>query len=87
MFLLPGTDVQIVDKRALFIHSWFVPCPVWLQVGFKPTGRMCTKPGCKGHLVDHILDWEDPLPPAELKATEQHTSAAVSNTHQTTDTP
>ena len=38
---------------------------------------MCTKGKCTGHLVDHILDWEDPLPPAELKATEQHTSAAV----------
>jgi hypothetical protein len=28
-------------------------------------------------LVDHILDWEDALPPAELKATEQHASSAV----------
>lgn len=49
------------------------------QVGFKPTGRMCTKGKCQGYLVDHILDWEDALPPAELKATEQHASAAVSD--------
>eukprot|EP00882_Tetradesmus_deserticola_P015171 GHRQ01016155.1.p2 GENE.GHRQ01016155.1~~GHRQ01016155.1.p2 ORF type:complete len:195 (+),score=104.16 GHRQ01016155.1:173-757(+) len=48
----------------------------WAQVGFKQTGRRCTKPGCRGMLVDHILDWEDALPPAELKATEQHASSA-----------
>jgi hypothetical protein len=40
---------------------------------------MCTKGKCQGYLVDHILDWEDALPPAELKATEQHASAAVSH--------
>jgi hypothetical protein len=33
-------------------------------------------------LVDHILDWEDALPPAELKATEQHASSAVRYTYQ-----
>ncbi|KAF6263087.1 SIR2-family protein HDAC1 [Scenedesmus sp. NREL 46B-D3] len=45
-------------------------------VGFKQTGRRCSKPGCRGMLVDHILDWEDALPPAELKATEQHAAGA-----------
>ncbi|KAF8062076.1 SRT1 [Scenedesmus sp. PABB004] len=45
-------------------------------VGFKPTGRRCTRGGCRGQLVDHILDWEDALPPAELKATQEHASAA-----------
>jgi hypothetical protein len=49
------------------------------QVGFKPTGRCCDKPGCPGRLADHILDWEDALPAAELKATQQHASSAVSN--------
>jgi hypothetical protein len=52
--------------------------PQTRQVGFKPTGRVCSQDCCKAPLVDHILDWEDALPPAELKATEQHGSAAVS---------
>lgn len=26
-------------------------------VGFRPTGRRCTQPGCRNDLVDHVLDW------------------------------
>ena len=48
-----------------------------LQVGFKATGRRCTRMGCNGILADHILDWEDALPPKELKATQQHASDVV----------
>eukprot|EP00775_Hariotina_reticulata_P004906 gene4906-5150_t len=46
-------------------------------VGFKPTGRSCDKPGCSGRLADFILDWEDALPAAELKATQQHASTSI----------
>ncbi len=45
-------------------------------MGFKPTGRRCAAPGCGAALVDHILDWEDALPEAELEASEAHASAA-----------
>ncbi len=55
-----------------------VACQSITQVGFKRTGRMCTKPGCGGHLKDHILDWEDGLPDDELDASEEHASDAVS---------
>lgn len=33
-------------------------------VGYKPTGRRCSRRGCRGHLVDSILDWSTPLPGA-----------------------
>ncbi|GBG64358.1 hypothetical protein CBR_g41558 [Chara braunii] len=41
-------------------------------IGMKPTGRNCTAQGCKGKLFDTTLDWEDELPPNELKAAEKH---------------
>jgi mono-ADP-ribosyltransferase sirtuin 6 len=46
------------------------------QVGFKPTGRVCSEAGCKGRLRDHILDWEDALPEDELEASERAASQA-----------
>eukprot|EP00887_Chlorella_sp_A99_P002716 scaffold6.g2716.t1 len=45
-------------------------------VGFKRTGRRCSQPGCGGALVDHILDWEDELPPDELELSEKHAAEA-----------
>ncbi|KAI8466807.1 MAG: hypothetical protein J3K34DRAFT_524218 [Monoraphidium minutum] len=46
-------------------------------VGFKPSGRSCTQPGCsRGKLHDHILDWEDALPDDELDETERQADAA-----------
>jgi len=45
-------------------------------VGFKRTGRSCSTEGCAGRLRDHILDWEDALPPDELEASEAHASEA-----------
>eukprot|EP00878_Enallax_costatus_P013147 GHUV01013740.1.p1 GENE.GHUV01013740.1~~GHUV01013740.1.p1 ORF type:complete len:467 (+),score=218.24 GHUV01013740.1:865-2265(+) len=45
-------------------------------VGFKPTGRRCTDPDCRGQLIDHILDWEDALPDDEFKTTQRHASSA-----------
>ena len=43
-------------------------------VGFKRTGRRCD--GCGGALHDHVLDWEDALPPDELVASEEHAREA-----------
>jgi len=45
-------------------------------VGFKSTGRLCTEPGCKGNLHDHVLDWEDAQPEDELQASEVHAREA-----------
>ncbi|KIY99709.1 mono-ADP-ribosyltransferase sirtuin 6 [Monoraphidium neglectum] len=45
-------------------------------VGFKPSGRGCTRPGCRGKLHDHILDWEDALPDDELDETERRADEA-----------
>lgn len=45
-------------------------------VGFRQTGRSCTRPGCRGRLRDHILDWEQALPEDELSASERHADAA-----------
>jgi hypothetical protein len=45
-------------------------------VGFKPTGRRCSQPGCGAPLRDHILDWEDALPEEELDASEAHADGA-----------
>ncbi|GLI63761.1 hypothetical protein VaNZ11_006835, partial [Volvox africanus] len=36
-------------------------------VDFKPSGRLCSQPGCDGPLVDNILDWDTPLPEDELE--------------------
>lgn len=45
-------------------------------LGCKPTGRRCTEHDCAGKLLDTIVDWEDALPPAELRAAEKHTKKA-----------
>ncbi|KAL4445407.1 hypothetical protein ABPG77_011232 [Micractinium sp. CCAP 211/92] len=45
-------------------------------VGFKRTGRKCSRPGCGAALRDHILDWEDALPEDELELSEQHAKEA-----------
>ncbi|GMH35465.1 hypothetical protein BSKO_03333 [Bryopsis sp. KO-2023] len=45
-------------------------------VGFKPTGRKCSAPQCSGGLRDHILDWDDALPEAELQKSEEHAQKA-----------
>ena len=43
-------------------------------VGFRRTGRACTR--CGGPCRDQVLDWDDPLPPAELALAERHSSEA-----------
>jgi len=40
-------------------------------VGFRATGRPCSRPGCRGRLHDHVLDWEDALPEDELGEAER----------------
>eukprot|EP00892_Ulva_mutabilis_P007832 jgi/Ulvmu1/5420/UM022_0215.1 len=47
-----------------------------VTVGFKPTGRKCTKGRCRGHLRDQVLDWEDALPEEQLEAAESHANTA-----------
>lgn len=43
------------------------------SVGFKPTKRRCAGPsGCGGRLRDQVLDWDDALPPDELRLAERH---------------
>ena len=50
----------------------------WPQVGFKPTGRTCSRAGCvRARLYDSILDWEDALPEDELQETERQADQAV----------
>jgi mono-ADP-ribosyltransferase sirtuin 6 len=50
------------------------------SVGFKPTGRRCVakkgKGRCPGELMDQVLDWDDALPPKELRAAERHSREA-----------
>ena len=46
------------------------------SVGFKRTGRACGEAGCGGRLRDQVLDWEDALPPKELKLAEKHSRDA-----------
>ena len=50
------------------------------SVGFKPTGRRCVavkgKRRCSGQLRDQVLDWDDALPPKELRAAERHSREA-----------
>lgn len=52
-------------------------------ISFQPTGRYCTRVGeaagsaaCGGVLRDTLLDWEDPLPEAELTEAERHCERA-----------
>ena len=45
-----------------------------LSVGFKNTGRTCTK--CGGAMRDQCLDWDDALPEQELSLTERHAAKA-----------
>ena len=53
------------------------------SVGFKTTGRRCVARGCDdgsgrgGRLRDQVLDWEDPLPPEELKRAERESKEAA----------
>ena len=55
------------------------------SVGFKTTGRRCVARGCDdgsgagrgGRLRDQVLDWEDPLPPKELKRAERESKEAA----------
>jgi mono-ADP-ribosyltransferase sirtuin 6 len=50
--------------EAEYIRDFEMP-----SVGFKVTGRKCTAAACAGaaRLRDQVLDWEDALPPKELK--------------------
>lgn len=45
-------------------------------VGFARTGRQCEKVGCRGALVDGVLDWDSALPVKELRKAERHTKSA-----------
>ena len=46
------------------------------SVGFKYTGRLCHKKECAGKLRDQVLDWDDPLPEAELCRAESEAKNA-----------
>ena len=46
------------------------------SVGFKYTGRLCHKKECAGKLRDQVLDWDDPLPEAELCRAESEAKKA-----------
>eukprot|EP01012_Entosiphon_sulcatum_P058478 TRINITY_DN82552_c0_g1_i1.p1 TRINITY_DN82552_c0_g1~~TRINITY_DN82552_c0_g1_i1.p1 ORF type:complete len:400 (+),score=28.61 TRINITY_DN82552_c0_g1_i1:837-2036(+) len=49
--------------------------PVDVQgVGFKPTGRACSK--CRGKLRDFVLDWDDALPEKELSESKRQCEIA-----------
>ncbi|PWA79991.1 sirtuin family, DHS-like NAD/FAD-binding domain protein [Artemisia annua] len=41
-------------------------------VGLKETSRRCCEPNCGAKLKDSVLDWEDELPPKEMKPAEKH---------------
>ncbi|KAH9554475.1 hypothetical protein CY35_08G065600 [Sphagnum magellanicum] len=45
-------------------------------LGCKPTGRRCSDPECGAKLIDTIVDWEEALPPADLKLAEKHSKKA-----------
>ncbi|CAM6084960.1 unnamed protein product [Calypogeia fissa] len=45
-------------------------------IGLRPTGRRCSVPDCSSKLLDTIVDWEDALPPSELKLAEKHSKQA-----------
>ena len=47
-----------------------------MQVGFRPTGRTCSQPGCLGKLRDFVLDWESALPEEQLQETQRQVAAA-----------
>eukprot|EP00123_Amoebidium_parasiticum_P006140 comp17180_c0_seq1/m.16048 comp17180_c0_seq1/g.16048 ORF comp17180_c0_seq1/g.16048 comp17180_c0_seq1/m.16048 type:complete len:503 (-) comp17180_c0_seq1:33-1541(-) len=44
--------------------------------GLKSTGRYCVAEGCGGALRDNTLDWEDELPPEDLKRAEKESREA-----------
>ncbi|KAK9285450.1 hypothetical protein L1049_024643 [Liquidambar formosana] len=41
-------------------------------IGMKKTSRRCSDVKCHARLKDTVLDWEDELPPKEMKPAEQH---------------
>ncbi|XP_076940267.1 NAD-dependent protein deacetylase SRT1-like [Bidens hawaiensis] len=41
-------------------------------IGLKETSRRCCDPKCGAKLKDSVLDWDDELPPKEMKAAENH---------------
>ncbi|KAL9999827.1 putative histone deacetylase [Helianthus debilis subsp. tardiflorus] len=45
-------------------------------IGLKETSRRCCDPKCGAKLKDSVLDWEDELPPKEMKAAEKHCRTA-----------
>ncbi|KAI7744104.1 hypothetical protein M8C21_030354 [Ambrosia artemisiifolia] len=45
-------------------------------IGLKETSRRCCDPKCGAKLRDSVLDWEDELPPKEMKAAEKHCRTA-----------
>ena len=65
--------------EAEYIRDFEMP-----SVGFKVTGRTCSNPKCRarggsrpGRLRDQVLDWEDALPPKELRRAEKESRDAT----------
>ncbi|XP_078431836.1 sirtuin 1 isoform X5 [Wolffia australiana] len=45
-------------------------------IGMKETSRRCSNLTCGANLLDSVLDWEDVLPPKEMKPAEKHCKMA-----------